>query len=142
MTRLTIAEDSGEEFVIRGRNTMTDEDSNEIVFYADVTKVQVLPESESFTIQIITPDLTVEMDFADADRVREALELFERKKVLEVNSVSPDFVRIIPSLEKKEEPKTSGGPFIKPEPHEAALEQMPSRPDERPSENLPDTQKR
>jgi hypothetical protein len=142
MTLLTIAEDSGEEFVIRGRNTMTDEDSNEVVFYADVTKVQVLPESETFTIQIITPDLTLEMEFADSDRVREALELFERKKVLEVNSVSPDFVRIIPSLEKKEEPKTSGGPFIKPDSHEAALEQMPSRPDERPSENLPDTQKR
>jgi hypothetical protein len=70
MTRLTIAEDSGEEFTIRGYNTMADENDDEIGFYA-------------------------EMDFADADSVRKS----------------------------------------------AVLEQMPSRPDERPSENLPDTQK-
>jgi hypothetical protein len=142
MTRLTIAEDSGEEFAIRGHNMMADEYDDEIVFYADVTKVHVLPEPGSVTIQVITSDLTLEMDFPDADSVRETLELFEAKKVLEVNSVPPGSVRIIPKLEKKEEPKTYGEPFIKPESHGAALEQMPSRPDERPSENLPDTQKR
>jgi hypothetical protein len=54
MTRLTIAEDSGEEFAIRGYNTLADENDDEIVFYADVTKVHVLPEPGSFTIQIIT----------------------------------------------------------------------------------------
>jgi hypothetical protein len=141
MTRLTIAEDSGEEFAIRGHNMMADDDDDEIVFYADVTKVHVLPEPGSVTIQVITSDLTLEMDFPDADSVRETLELFEAKKVLEVNSVPPGSVRIIPTLEKKEEPKTYGEPFTKPESHGAALEQMPSRPDERPSENLPDTQK-
>jgi hypothetical protein len=141
MTRLTIAEDSGEEFAVRGHNMMADEDDDEIVFYADVSKVHVLPETGSFTIQIITSNLTLEMDFADADSVREALELFETKKVLEVNSVPPGSVRIIPSSEKEEKPKTYGEPLIKSESHGAALEQMPSRPDERPSENLPDTQK-
>jgi len=80
---------------------MADEDDDEIVFYADVIKVHVLPEPGSFTIQIITSDLTVEMDFADADSVREALESFETKNVLEVNSVPPGSVRIIPSLEKR-----------------------------------------
>ena len=39
------------------------------------------------------------------------------------------------------EPKTYGEPFIKPESGEGMLEQVPSRPDERLSENLPDTQK-
>jgi hypothetical protein len=142
MTRLTIAEDSGEEFAIRGHNTMANEDDDEIVFYADVIKVHVLPEPGSFTIQIVTSGLTVEMDFADADSVRKALELFETKKVLEVNSVPPGTVRIIPSLESREEPKTYDEPFLKPESHGAVLEQMPARPDERPSENLPNTQKR
>jgi hypothetical protein len=141
MTRLTIAEDSGEEFAIRGHNTMADEDDDEIVFYADVIKVHVLPETGSFTIQIITSGLTVEMDFADADAIREALELFETKKVLEVDSVPPGSVRIIPTLEQREKPKTYGEPFIKPGSRGVALPQMPSRPDERPSENLPDTQK-
>jgi hypothetical protein len=81
------------------------------------------------------------MDFADADTVREALEWFETKKVLEVNSDPPGSVRIIPSLEKRNEPKTYGEPFIKPESDEGVLEQVPSRPDERLSENLPDAQK-
>jgi hypothetical protein len=142
MTRLTIAEDSGEEFVIRGHNTMADEDDDEIIFYADVIKVHVLPEPGSFTIQIITSDLTVEMDFPEADSVRKALDSFETKRVLEVNSVPAGSVRIVPSSEKKEEPKTYGEPFIKPGSHGTALEQMPARADERASENLPDTQKR
>jgi hypothetical protein len=141
MTRLTITEDPGEEFAFRGHNTITDSEEDGIIFYNNVTKVHVLPETESFTIQVMTPDLAVEMDFADADSVREALELFETKKVLEVNSAMPGFVRVIPSLEKKEEPKTYGEPFIKPKSNEGLLEQMPSRPDERLSENLPDTQK-
>ncbi|HYY31087.1 MAG TPA: hypothetical protein VE860_24320 [Chthoniobacterales bacterium] len=102
MTRLTIAQDSGEEFAIRGHNTMADEDDDQVVFYVDITKVHVLPEPGSFTIQITTSNLIVEMDFADADSVREALELFEIKKVLEVNSVPAGSVRIIPSSEKKE----------------------------------------
>jgi hypothetical protein len=141
MTRLKIAEDPGEEFAIRGHNTATDADDNGVIFYDDVTKVHVLPERESFTIQVSTPDLALEMDFADADSIREALEWFETKKVLEVNSDPSGSVRIIPALEKKKEPKTYGEPFIKPESHEGVLEQVPSRPSERLSENLPDTQK-
>jgi hypothetical protein len=122
MTRLTIAEDSGEEFAIRGHNTMADEDDDEIVFYADVIKVHVLPEPGSFTIQIVTSDLTLEMDFADADHVRKALELFETKKVLDVNSVPPGSVRILPFLEKEVESKSYGEPFIKSDSHGATLE--------------------
>jgi hypothetical protein len=96
MTRLTVHENPGEEFAVRGHNTVTETDDDEIVFYWNVTKVHVVPEPESFTIQVITPDLVVEMDFADADSVREALGLFEAKKVLEVNSEAPTSVRIIP----------------------------------------------
>jgi hypothetical protein len=103
MTRLTIAEDPGEEFAVRGRNIVTDEDDNEIVFYSDVTKVQVVPERVSFTIQVLTPEFVLEMDFTDADRVREALDLFEAKKVLEVNFDSPNSVRIMPTS-----PETTG----------------------------------
>jgi hypothetical protein len=141
MTRLRIAEDPGKEFAIRGHNTVTDADDNGVIFYDDVTKVHVLPERESFTILVSTPDLALEMDFADADGVREALEWFETKKVLEVNSDASGSVRITPALEKKKEPKTYGEPFLKPESHEGVLEQVPSRPDERLSENLPDMQK-
>ena len=82
MTRLKISEDAGEEFAIRGHNTVTDAGDNVVIFYNDVTKVHVLPERESFTIQVSTPDLALEMDFADAEIVREALEWFETKKVL------------------------------------------------------------
>src|SRR5262249_11026017 len=103
-----------------GINTITGLRDDGVIFYADVSKVHVLPEresftiqgesftiqGESFTIQVITPALDVEMDFADADTVRKALELFETKKVLEVNSDPPGFVRITPSLGKTEEPKT------------------------------------
>jgi len=76
MTRLRIAEDPGKEFAIRGHNTVTDADDNGVVFYDDVTKVHALPERESFTILVSTLDLALEMDFADADDVREALEWF------------------------------------------------------------------
>ncbi len=108
MTRLTIAEDPGEEFAVRGLDTITDSKDDVIIFYNDITKVQVLPEPGNFTIQIITPELTLEMDFADADTVREALESFETKKVLDVNSEPPGSVRIMPSLEKTEKPETYG----------------------------------
>jgi hypothetical protein len=97
MTRLTITEDPGEEFIVRGHNIVADTDDDEIVFYDDVTKVHVLPEQESFTIQVVTPDFLVEMDFADAEKVLEALGLFEEKKVLEVNFDVPCSVRITPS---------------------------------------------
>lgn len=121
MTRLTITEDPGKEFAFRGHNTVTDSKEDGIIFYGDITKVHVLPERESFTIQIITPALAMEMDFADADSVREALELFETKKVLEVDSAPPGFVRIIPSLEKTEEPKTCEEPFISSNSNEGVL---------------------
>src|ERR1700730_2183357 len=97
MTHLTISENPGEEFALRGHNTVTDADEDEVVFYNDVTKVHVLPERESFTIQVLTPDFGVEMDFADAGRVRGALDLFEEKKGLEVEFDAPNSVRIIPA---------------------------------------------
>src|ERR1700741_1186705 len=141
MTRLTINEDPGKEFAFRGHNTITDSEEDGIIFYDDVTKVHVLPERASFTIQVMTPDLDVEMDFADADSVREALELFETKKVLEVNSDPPGFVRIIPSLEKTEGLKTCQEPFVKQKSNESVLEQRASKPAERLSEELPDAHK-
>jgi hypothetical protein len=57
---------------------ITDSKEDGIIFYDDVTKVHVLPKCESFTVQIITPDLAVEMDFVDAGSVREALEVLRR----------------------------------------------------------------
>ena len=103
MTRLTITEEPGEEFIVRGHNTVADTDDDEIVFYDDVTQVHVLPERESFTIQVVTPDFQVEMDFADAEKVLEALGLFEEKKVLEVNFEVPCSVRITPSTSEPTE---------------------------------------
>jgi hypothetical protein len=100
MTRLTITEDPGEEFTVRGHNTVTAQDDNEVVFYGDVTKVQVVPERESFAIQVLTPTFVLEMDFTDADKVLEALGFFETKKVLEVDFDGPSSVRIIPSIQE------------------------------------------
>jgi hypothetical protein len=97
MTRLTITENPGDEFTVRGHSTLIDADDDEIVFYNEITKVHVVPERKTFTMQVITPDLVVEMDFPDPDKVREALALFEAKKVLEVDFDSPNSVRIIPS---------------------------------------------
>ena len=97
MTRLTISEDPGEEFTVRGHNTVIDADDDEIVFYSDITKVHVVPERASFTLQVVTPNFVLEMDFADADRIHEALDLFEAKKVLEVDLEAPKSVRIMPS---------------------------------------------
>src|ERR1700751_2517047 len=103
MTRLTISEDPGEEFTVRGFNTAIEEDDDEIVFYSDISKVHVVPESASFTIQVLTNNFMLEMDFADADKVREALELFEAKKVLEVYFDVPKSVRVMPSSQKAAE---------------------------------------
>jgi hypothetical protein len=160
MTRLTIAEapEPEQEFSVRGRNVITETDDEGLIFYEDVTKVQVLPDEQRFTIQVITPDLEVEMDFPDADSVRDALGHFEAKKVSEVKAAAPGSVRLTPTepetvtedLEEKsgERPPTinpalmgmPGEILIAPEP-DSTLEQIPSRPDERPRENLPDTQK-
>ena len=97
MTRLTVSEDPGEEFTVRGHNVVTDQDDNEIVFYDDVTKVQVLPEQENFAIQVMTAAFVLEMDFEDADKVLEALGWFETKRVLEVDFSERSSVRITPS---------------------------------------------
>lgn len=97
MTRLTITEDPGEEFTVRGLNTVTDTEDDEIVFYSDVSRVHVVPERESFTVQVLTPAFVLEMDFANAEKVREALDLFEAKKVLEVDFDAPNTVRIMPA---------------------------------------------
>ena len=103
MTRLTITDEPGEEFLVRGHNTVADTDDDEIVFYDDVTKVHVLPERESFTIQVVTSNFVMEMDFADADKICEALGLFEERKVLEVNFEAPCSVRITPSASEPSE---------------------------------------
>jgi hypothetical protein len=161
MTRLTIAEapEPEQEFSVRGRNLNTEVDDEGLIFYDDVTKVHVLPHEHRFTIQVVTPDLEVEMDFPDADSVRDALEHFEAKKVLEVNAAAPGAVRLTPTEpetanEELQEPSGErvqtitpaqmgmpGEILIAPEP-DSILEQIPSRPDERTRENLPDTQKR
>jgi hypothetical protein len=154
MTRLTVAEAPAQEFSVNGKNSITETADEGLIFYDDVTKVQVLPDEQRFTMQIITPDLEVEMDFPDAGIVREALGLFESKKVSKVEAEAPGSVRLTPverepskeDAEAKEsaeavEPKIGGeAPPISPAP-ESLPEQIPARPDERPSENLPDTQK-
>jgi hypothetical protein len=149
MTRLTIAEAPGQEFSVYGRNAFSEADDEGLIFYDDVTKVQVLPDEQRFTVQVITPDLEVEMDFPDADSVREALDHFEAKKVSEVNAEAPGSVRITPlepvasdGEEQAVEPAPMGVPgdvLIAPDP-ESTLEAIPARADERPRENLPDTQ--
>jgi hypothetical protein len=96
MTHLTITEDAGEEFVLRGHNTVTDADEDAIVFYKDVIRVHVAPEQDGFAIQVLTAEAVIEMDFEDPDTVREALDLFEAKKVLEVDFDAPNSVRIMP----------------------------------------------
>jgi hypothetical protein len=97
VTRLKIHEEIGEEFIVQGRNVLTAAGDDEIVLYKDIIKVHVLPDRESFTIQVISPALVMEMDFADPDSVREALALFEAKKVLKLRSEVPGSVRILPS---------------------------------------------
>jgi hypothetical protein len=161
MTRLTIAEapEQEQEFSVRGRNAITEVDDDGLIFYEDVTKVHVLPDEHRFTIQVVTSDLEVEMDFPDADSVRDALEHFEAKKVSEVDAAAPGAVRLTPAepetanedLEEKLGERSPtinsastgipGEILIAPEP-DSLLEQIPSRPDERTRENLPDTQER
>ena len=149
MTRLKIAEAPEQEFSVNGRNAFTEADDEGLIFYDDVTKVHVLPDEQRFTIQVITPDLEVEMDFPDADSVREALDHFEAKKVSEVNAEAPGSVRITPielvsgdGEAQAVELAPMGVPgdvLIAPDP-ESTLESIPARADERPRENLPDTQ--
>jgi hypothetical protein len=149
MTRLTIAEAPEQEFSVYGRNAFSEVDDEGLIFYNDVTKVQVHPDEQRFTVQVITPDLEVEMDFPDADSVREALDHFEAKKVSEVNAEAPGSVRITPlepvggdGEEQVVKPAPIGVPgdvLIAPDP-ESTLEAIPARADERPRENLPDTQ--
>jgi hypothetical protein len=155
MTRLIIAEAPELEFSVLGTNTITNSDDEGLVFYDDVSKVQVLPDERNFTIQVITPDLEFQMDFPDAGSVSEALKLFELKKVAEVHAEAPGSVRLTPiesepsskdfSAVKVVDAASSTWPElgtanVNPE-SEILLEQVPSRPDQRPSENLPDTQK-
>jgi len=139
MTRLTVADGPVQEFTVRGTSAITESDDEGFIFYDDVTKVQVLPDERCFTMQIITPDIEVEMDFPDADSVREALALFESKKISAVNAQSSDSIRITP-VESGPIGSDSKGPFIKLP--ERMPEQVPARPDQRPAENLPDTQRR
>src|SRR4029077_12974382 len=72
-------------------------DDEQIVFYRDITKVEVISESDNFAIQVVTKDVVVEMEFADADSVRGALRQFEAKRVVMVDFDTPGAVRISPS---------------------------------------------
>jgi hypothetical protein len=153
MTRLTVAEAPELEFSVNGRNSITEAEDEGLVFYDDVTKVHVLPDEQRFTVQVITPDLEVEMDFPDASSVFEALGLFESKKVSKVEAEALGSVRLTPvqtepSKGESETKELVGAPETKsigqispinPDP-ESLPEQIPARPDQRPSENLPDTQ--
>jgi hypothetical protein len=155
MTRLTVAEGAELEFSVHGRNSIAEAEDKGLIFYDDVTKVYVLPDEQRLTVQVITPDLEVEMDFPDADSVREALELFESKKVSKVEAEAPGSVRLTPvepepvkedsgakQLVGSAESKAVGeASAVTPSP-ESLPEQLPARPDQRPSENLPDTQSR
>lgn len=96
MTRLTLNKNPGEKFAARGRNTATGLEDDSAIFYNEITKVHVVPERESFTIQVVAPDVEIEMDFANAQDVREALAQFEGKRVLEVDCGVPNSVRITP----------------------------------------------
>jgi len=153
MTRLTVAKAPELEFSVHGRNSITEAEDEGLVFYDDVTKVQVLSDERRFTVQIISPDLEVDMDFPDAGTVREALELFGSKKVSKVEAEAPGSVRLTPvkpeaskedagakELAEAVETKPGGEASpISPDP-ESLPEQTPARPDQRPSENFPDTQ--
>lgn len=156
MTQLIIAEAPELEFSVLGTNTVTNSDDEGLVFYEDVSKVHVLPDERKFTIQVITPDLELQMDFPDTGSVSEALKLFELKKVAEVHAEAPGFVRLTPVESEPSsvdsavvEPVATasstwpelGTAVVKPESKTLPV-QVPSRPDQRPSENLPDTQKK
>ena len=102
MTRLALSEDAGEKFNVRGLNTATNKDDEQIVFYRDITKVEVISESDNFAIQVLTKDVVVEMELADADSIRGALRQFEAKKVVTVDFDTPGAVRISPSHSQAE----------------------------------------
>ncbi len=97
MTRLTLSEDTGEKFKARGLNTATNRDDEQIVFYRDITKVEVVSEANNFVIHVVTTDVVLEMEFADADSIRGALLQFEAKRVVTVDVDTPGAVRISPS---------------------------------------------
>jgi hypothetical protein len=101
MTRLTLNKDSGGKLAGRGRNTATGSEDDSVIFYNEITKVHVVPERESFTVQVVAPDVQVEMDFANAQEVREALAQFEGKRVLEVDFDVPNSVRITPLVSQR-----------------------------------------
>jgi hypothetical protein len=88
---------------VKGWNTAIDSEDNLIVFYNEITKVHVMPEQESFTIQVLTPGVEVEMDFANAQEVHDALARFEEKRVLEVDFDVQNSVRFIPRNSKDSE---------------------------------------
>jgi hypothetical protein len=46
MTRLTIAEAPAQEFSVNGRNSITETEDEGLIFYGDVTKVQVSPDEQ------------------------------------------------------------------------------------------------
>jgi hypothetical protein len=94
MTRLTLGKNPGETFGLRGWNTATESEDDLIIFYDQIKKVHVVPGEESFTVQVVTPDTEIEMDFANAQEVREALAEFEQKRVSAVDFDVPNSVRI------------------------------------------------
>jgi len=96
MTQLTLDKNPGEEFAVRGWNTAPTQRTIRLCFYDEITKVHVVPERESLTIQVITPDVEVEMEFTNALEIRSALAQFEDKRVLEVDFDVPNSVRITP----------------------------------------------
>src|SRR3979490_2878127 len=96
MTRFGLNQTPGEKCAARGRNTATGLQAYSVIFYNGMTRVLVLAERESFTFQVVAPDVEVEMDFANAQEVREALAQFEGKRVLEVDFDVPNSVRITP----------------------------------------------
>jgi hypothetical protein len=85
MTRLALSEDATEKFDACELNTTTNRDDAQILFYRDITKVELTSESENFAIQVVTKDVVVEMKFADAESIRGALRQFEANGVVTVD---------------------------------------------------------
>ncbi len=124
--------------MVHGQNTSTGTEDEVMVFYDDVSGVQVFPESKNFGIQVVTPDFAVEMDFPGPEEVREALKQFEAKRVLKVDADPIASVRITPSSESMHAFETHGEPLITL--RTSMPENMPSPTEQRLGENLPDTQ--
>jgi hypothetical protein len=53
---------TGEKFAVRGWNTAVGLEDESIVFSREISKVEVVPEREGFTIQVLAPELAIEMD--------------------------------------------------------------------------------